>query len=129
MTINNEERRKFKEVLDEVLKRFDEKETESIKLYDKPTITMDFSDALRELKDRKKITRKDWNEKGMFVVYVDGVNNNTIHNNISAFDLGLNIGERYVVNPYLQIKCVDGSYSIWTPSTADLLADDWFVVS
>ena len=35
MIINNEEKRKFKEVLDEVLKRFDEKETESIKLYDK----------------------------------------------------------------------------------------------
>ena len=35
MIINNEEKRKFKEVLDEVLKRFDEKEIESIKLYDK----------------------------------------------------------------------------------------------
>ena len=35
MIINNEEKRKFKEVLDEVLKRFDEKETESKKLYDK----------------------------------------------------------------------------------------------
>ena len=35
MIINNEEKRKFKEVLDEVLKRFDEKEIKSIKLYDK----------------------------------------------------------------------------------------------
>lgn len=55
MTINNEERRKFKEVLDEVLKRFDEKETDSIKLYNKSTTNIGFDNTLRKPKEERKI--------------------------------------------------------------------------
>lgn len=54
MIINNEEKRKFKEVLDEVLKRFDEKETNSIKLYNKSTTNIDFDNTLRKPKKKKE---------------------------------------------------------------------------
>ena len=29
------------------------------------------------------------------------------------------------VQPYLQMKCVDGSFQMWLASQSDILAEDW----
>lgn len=88
---------------------------------------MDFSDALRAVKDGKKIQRYGWNGKNMFVVYQKGYPDGIPCNKQTAEAWGINEGDNFVCNPYLQIRCVDGSHSMWVPSINDLLADDWVI--
>lgn len=40
----------------------------------------------------------------------------------------MNEGDLFKCNPYLQIKIVNGSHSMWIPSVDDILADDWEVI-
>lgn len=92
--------------------------------YFKPSY-MDFGEALRHLKCGNKLTRKGWNGKGMFIVYQKGYPNGIPCNKQTAEAWGLNEGDKFVCNPYLQIKNVDGSHSMWVPSINDCLATDW----
>lgn len=54
------------------------------------------------------IARNGWNGKGMYVVYIPGT---------------------VTLNPHLEIKNVDGTFSTWVPSINDNLADDWILVT
>ncbi len=89
---------------------------------------MEFGEALKELKKGKKVARRGWNGKGMFVVYRKGYPQGIPCNKQTAEALGIKEGDSFVCNPYLQIKQVDGSHSMWFPSIGDVLADDWVVV-
>ena len=89
---------------------------------------MDFSDALKNVKTGKKISRLGWNGKGMFVVYQKGYPNGIPCNHQTALVWGMNEGDLFKCNPYLQIKIVNGSHSMWIPSVDDILADDWEVI-
>ena len=82
-------------------------------------------EAVRRLKAGQKVTRKGWNGKGMFVVYQKGYPQGIPCNKQTAEAWGLNEGDLFVCNPYLQIRCVDGSHSMWVPSINDCLAEDW----
>lgn len=84
-----------------------------------------FSTALERLKNGDKLTRSGWNGKGMFIFLVGG----------SQFDvnrpplLGIfPVGTRISYSPHIDIKNVDGSIAVWTPSSTDLMADDWGIV-
>lgn len=90
---------------------------------------MDFSDALRAVKDGQKIARCGWNGKDMFVVYQKGYPEGIPCNMQTAQAWGLDEGENFICNPYLQIKNPDGSHSMWVPSISDILADDWMTVT
>lgn len=87
--------------------------------------TFTFGEAVRRLKAGQKVTRKGWNGKGMFVVYQKGYPQGIPCNKQTAEAWGLNEGDLFVCNPYLQIRCVDGSHSMWVPSINDCLAEDW----
>lgn len=89
---------------------------------------MDFSDALRAVKDGKRISRIGWNGKGMFVVYQKGYPEGIPCNKQTAEAWGLNEGDLFICNPYLQIKNADGSHAMWVPSIGDILGDDWVIV-
>ena len=89
---------------------------------------MDFSDALRAVKDGKRISRIGWNGKGMFVVYQKGYPEGIPCNKQTAEAWGLNEGDLFICKPYLQIKNADGSHSMWVPSIGDVLGDDWVIV-
>ena len=39
--------------------------------------------------------------------------------------LGLNEGDLFKCEPYLQIKMTNGSHAMWVPSINDILAEDW----
>lgn len=41
---------------------------------------------------------------------------------------GMNEGDLFKCEPYLQINTVDGSHAMWVPSIRDCLAEDWVVV-
>ena len=89
---------------------------------------MNFGEALEDLKGGKKVARAGWNGRGMFVVYQKGYPQGIPCNKQTAEAWGMNEGEPFVCNPYLQIKNVDGSHSMWVPSIGDCLAEDWKVV-
>ena len=89
---------------------------------------MDFGKALEALKNGKKVAREGWNGKVMFVVYQKGYPNGIPCNKQTAEACGMNEGDLFKCNPYLQIKNVDGSHSMWVPSINDCLAEDWIVV-
>lgn len=89
--------------------------------------TFDFSQALLYLKAGKKLTRTEWNNKGMYVYYQKGYPNGVPCNKQTAEACGINEGDLFKCNPYLQIKCADCSFSIWIPSINDLLSEDWLI--
>ncbi len=72
---------------------------------------MDFSQALKYLKDGNKIAREGWNGKGMWVAaqFPD-----------AESKMGL---------PYIYMKTVDGSLVPWVASHTDLFRHDWNIVS
>ena len=90
--------------------------------------TFTFGEALSNLKRGKKVARKGWNGKGMFVVYQKGYPQGIACNKQTAEAWGINEGDNFVCNPYLQISCTDGSHSMWVPSINDCLAEDWMLV-
>ena len=92
-------------------------------------LSMNFGEALEALKAGKRLRRAGWNGKGMFVVYQKGYPQGIPCNKQTAEAWGMNEGELFVCNPYLQIKNVDGSHSMWVPSIGDCLAEDWEVVA
>ena len=89
---------------------------------------MNFSYALALVKQGYKIRREGWNGKGMFVVFQKGYPEGIPCNKQTAEAWGLKEGELFKCEPYLQIKMVNGSHSMWAPSINDCLAEDWEVV-
>ena len=87
-----------------------------------------FGIALDILKKGNKVARRGWNGKGMFVVYQKGYPNGIPCNKQTADAWGMNEGDLFICNPYLQIRCVNGSHSMWVPSINDCLAEDWVIV-
>ena len=105
---------------------------------------MNFGEAITQLKLGKKLARKGWNGKGMFiyltkgsVVQCDELKQET-HKNLetfidrSGFDcikICPHIDMKSAqYNPYMAIKNVDGTISTWVASINDTLSEDWIVV-
>jgi len=89
---------------------------------------MNFGIALELMKKGCKAAREDWNSKGMFTVYQKGYPDGIPCNRQTAEAWGMNEGELFKCNPYLQIRQADGSHSMWVPSIDDVLAEDWVIV-
>lgn len=87
-----------------------------------------FGLAVEASKKGLKVARKGWNGKGMFVVYQKGYPQGIKCNKQTAEAWGLNEGDLFRCEPYLQIKMVNGSHSMWVPSINDCLAEDWGIV-
>lgn len=92
------------------------------------TDNMNFGLAVETSKKGYKVARKGWNGKGMFVVYQKGYPQGIKCNKQTAEAWGLNEGDLFKYEPYLQIRMVNGSHSMWTPSINDCLAEDWYVL-
>lgn len=90
--------------------------------------THDFSWALRQMKHGKKIHRSGWNGKGMFAVLQKGYPQGIPCNKQTAEAWGLNEGDLFRCEPYMQLKMVNGSHSMWVPSVNDCLSNDWAIV-
>jgi len=94
----------------------------------KPTDGMTFGLAVEAAKKGLKIARTGWNGKGMFVVYQKGYPQGIPSNKQTAAAWGINEGDLFRCEPYLQIKMVNGSHAMWVPSINDVLAEDWQIV-
>lgn len=94
----------------------------------RPTSGMTFGLALEANKKGSFIAREGWNGKGMYIVYQKGYPDGIPCNKQTAEAYGINEGDLFKVRPYLQLRCVDGSHQMWTPSVSDCLAEDWYIV-
>lgn len=94
----------------------------------KDCMGMTFGIALELLKKGCKVAREGWNGRGMFAVYQKGYPEGIPCNKQTAEAWGLDEGDLFKCNPYLQIKQADGSHSMWLPSVGDILAEDWVLV-
>lgn len=88
---------------------------------------MNFGKALEAVKQGQKIARQGWNGKGLFVVYQKGYPDGIPCNKQTAKAWGMQEGDLFKCNPYLQIRQADGSHSMWAPSIGDVLGEDWEV--
>lgn len=86
---------------------------------------MDFSEALKKIKDGKLMARRGWNGKGQYVFLVHGsrfiVNRDPLR---SILGDGIEVNYR----PHIDLRAVDGTVGVWAPSMSDVLADDWHEV-
>lgn len=89
---------------------------------------LNFGIALEMLKSGSKITRQAWGEKGVFVVYQKGYPAGIPCNKQTAQAWGLNEGDLFKCEPYLQIQLPNGSHAMWSPSISDVLAEDWLII-
>lgn len=92
------------------------------------TFKHSFSWALEQMKLGKKIHRSGWNGKGMFAVLQKGYPDGIPCNKQTAEAWGLNEGDLFRCEPYMQLKMVNGSHSMWVPSVNDCLSNDWAIV-
>ena len=68
---------------------------------------MKFETALLRLKNGKKLTRKNWNGKNMYI------------------QLQRPDQDSKMTQPYIYMKTVDDDLVPWTASQTDMLSDDW----
>lgn len=87
-----------------------------------------FSWALDRLKEGKRIHRSGWNGNGMFAVLQKGYPDGIPCNKQTAEAWGINEGDLFRCEPYMQLKMVNGSHSMWVPSVNDCLSNDWAIV-
>ena len=95
---------------------------------------MNFGKALEELKAGKKVARKGWNGKGMFlylttgsVVHLDEMKTETA-NYLRSFynDAGMDEVE---ICGHIDMKTADNKIVCgWLASQTDMLAEDWIIV-
>lgn len=84
--------------------------------------------AIECSKAGKKVARKGWNANGLFIVYQKGYPEGITCNKQTAEAWGMNEGDLFKCEPYLQINTVHGSHAMWVPSIGDALAEDWYIV-
>lgn len=92
------------------------------------TTNLTFEAMLPFLKKGFPVARTGWNGKGMYVVFQKGYPEGVSCNKQTAEAQGITEGDIIKINPYFQIKCVDGTYSMWVPSINDILAEDWQIL-
>lgn len=84
---------------------------------------MNFGEALESVKEGKRIARKGWNGKGMYVYYIPANSYKAI-TEVAREEFG----DMVPYNPYFAIKNVNNTVSTWVPSVNDCLAEDWYIV-
>lgn len=91
---------------------------------------MDFGKALEALHHGKKLARKGWNGKDMFIYFERGtlitrdkIRNLTLAKSTPASQKYINI------KPHIDMKSADGSIVVgWLASQTDMLANDWEII-
>nr|WP_326184913.1 DUF2829 domain-containing protein [uncultured Oscillibacter sp.] len=94
----------------------------------RPIDGMNFGLTIEAAKKGHKIARRGWNGKGMYVIYRTGYPEGIPCNKNTADAVGIPEGTLFKVRPYLQMKCVDGSFQMWLASQSDILEEDWEIV-
>lgn len=87
-------------------------------------IDMNFEEAIKALKLGKKVCRKGWNGKGMFL-YLVSAGSYPVKMDAAKSIADENGNVNY--GPYIALKAANGSVYPWNASQADMLSSDWEV--
>lgn len=90
---------------------------------------MDFSDALKALKEGKKVARDGWNGRGQFVAFMPGftIPAGMVNGRTAKF---VPPDQDIVRGAYIALWSAQGVWQPgWVPSQGDLFAEDWMVVA
>ncbi len=87
---------------------------------------MDFSQALIEIKNNKKVARSGWNGKGMFIFLIPGCTFEVTEGRPLAAHVPA--GTRVDYCPHIDMKTATEAIVPWLASQTDILAEDWEVV-
>lgn len=90
--------------------------------------TFCFGKAIELMKRGHLVARIGWNGKGMAVAYQPGYPDGIPCNQNTAKTWHMPEGTLFKCNPYLQLRCADGTYQMWVASQTDILSDDWEIV-
>jgi len=86
---------------------------------------MHFGEALQQIKQGRRVARRNWNGKGMFLFLVPGsrftVNRPPL---LGIYPEGTEINYR----PHIDMKTADGQVVPWVASQSDLIEEDWVIV-
>lgn len=88
-------------------------------------LVFDFTVALKYLLKGKRMKRIGWNGKNQCITYQKGYPDGIPCNKNTAESWGINEGDLFKCEPYLQIRNAQGTYNMWVPSISDLFAKDW----
>ena len=86
---------------------------------------MNFGKAIEALKQGKKVTRKGWNRKKMFLYYVPACRytaRTEFEKSIANEECNVQYG------PYIAMKTAQGNVVPWLASQTDMLSEDWEIV-
>ena len=86
---------------------------------------VDFGLALAHLRTGKKVSRKGWNGKKMFIFLVDG---STFNVNRAPLNKFYPEGKQINYRSHIDMRTIDDEIVPWVASQTDLLAYDWQVV-
>ncbi len=94
---------------------------------------MDFGDAIRALKDGKRVAREGWNGEGMWLSLSGCDGERAIEANsfwsMNNRDFANSKGGIAVVLPCICMKTADEKILMgWLASQTDMLAEDWIVI-
>jgi hypothetical protein len=86
---------------------------------------MDIGFAKLRLDEGKKVARRGWNGKGMFLYKVQGSKFVVNREPLSSI---LEEGTEVTYNPHVNMYTADGSCVPWLCSQTDFFAEDWEIV-
>ncbi len=79
---------------------------------------MNIGEAIEEMRKGRRVSRRGWNGKDMFLMYVSDKGWTLLFGNTTDIKLA----------PFIVMKTADNRYVPWLASQTDILADDWFLV-
>ena len=82
-------------------------------------MSMNFGEAIQGLKQGRKVSRRGWNGRGMWLMLLEP------ETKIKTYTLKEDTFKRL---PYIYMKTADDCLEPWSPSQTDILAEDWIDV-
>lgn len=86
---------------------------------------LSFSFALVALKEGKRVARRGWNGRNMFLFLVPGSNFAVNREPLLSI---LGEGTMVTYRPHIDMRDAEGKVVPWLASQTDILAEDWFIV-
>jgi hypothetical protein len=84
---------------------------------------MTFDNILADLKLGRKVMRKGWNGKGMYIYYVPAQSYPAV-TEIAKKEFGTMVP----YGAYIAMKTAQGNVVPWLASQTDILAEDWVLI-
>lgn len=91
--------------------------------------TFNFGTAIELSKQGKKVARKGWNGKDMFVFYANANLYPVKRNAEGSLVKGTFFNDMVPCEHCLALQTAQNYVATWSPSTSDALAEDWVEVS